>query len=311
MPELPEVETVRDGLARHVLGRTVTGAEVLRDSVVRHQAGGPDELTARLTGRTLTHAVRRGKYCWLLLDGGGTAEPDEALLVHLGMTGQVLVRTDDGTRHPHLRARLYLTDGRLLDLVDQRTFGYAVVDDLVPTGDGRPGGRGAELAALPTRVAHVARDPLDPHLDLGALTRRLRASSSGVKRVLLDQRVVSGIGNIYADEALWRARLHPERPASSVSPARVRGLIAATQEVMTAALAAGGTSFDATYVDVSGAAGWFARELAVYGRAGEPCPRCGRPVVREPFANRSSHRCPRCQPAPDSNRRPRIAPGFA
>ncbi len=306
MPELPEVETVRDGLARHVLGERVGSVEVLRSSAVRRQAGGAGEFTGRLTGRTLTHAVRRGKFCWLLLD-----EPGEALLVHLGMTGQLLVRADDGGVNPHLRARLRLGGDRLLDFVDQRTFGHLLVDDLVPTPDALPGGRGADLPALPSLVAHIGRDLLDPALDEAALARRVRASRSGIKRVLLDQRVVSGLGNIYADEALWRTRLHPERPADALTGPQVRALIAAGRAVMTEALAAGGTSFDATYVDVAGAAGWFARELAVYGREGLPCPRCGRAVVREPFANRSSHRCPRCQPAPRPRRMSRSASGIA
>ena len=297
MPELPEVETVRDGLARHVLGSRITGVEVFRPSAVRHQTGGLPEFAGRLTGRTLTHAVRRGKFCWLLLD-----EPGEALLTHLGMTGQLLVRTDDGTRQPHLRARLRLGPDRLLDFVDQRTFGHLLVDDLVPTGDARPGGLGADLPALPSLVAHIGRDLLDPDVDAAALARRLRASRSGIKRVLLDQRVVSGLGNIYADEALWRSRVHPERPADTLTGPQARALLGAGRAVMTEALAAGGTSFDATYVDVAGAAGWFSRELAVYGREGLPCPRCGSTVVREPFANRSSHRCPRCQPTPRPRR---------
>lgn len=302
MPELPEVETVRDGVARHVVGCTVTDVEVFRASAARRQDAGPPELVARLRGRTVTAAVRRGKFLWLVLDEA--APGGEALLVHLGMSGQLLVRGVP-LDHPHLRARLHLAgrDGQgagVLDFVDQRTFGHVTVVDLVPTPDGAPGGRGSEAPLVPVPVAHIARDALDPHLDRARLVRAVRARRSGIKRVLLDQTVVSGVGNIYADEALWRARMHYERPASALRPADVTRLLDAAADVMREALLAGGTSFDALYVDVDGVSGYFERSLAVYGRAGEPCPRCGAVVVREPFMNRSSYRCPRCQRRPRS-----------
>lgn len=310
MPELPEVETVRDGLARHVLGHRVTGVEVRRDSAVRRQAGAVAEFTGRLSGRTLTAAVRRGKFLWLLLDDGADGE---ALLAHLGMSGQLLVR-DAATPpvdHPHLRARLHLAPGAaqgplVLDFVDQRTFGHLTVVDLVPTADGAAGGHGSGVAAVPEPVAHIARDLLDPALDRAALVARLRSRRTDVKRALLDQTLVSGVGNIYADEALWRARLHYARRTDTLRPTTVGALLDAAADVMSEALRVGGTSFDALYVNVNGASGYFDRSLAVYGQEGRPCPRCGAVVVREPFMNRSSFRCPRCQPRPR-----RVAPAAA
>ncbi|GIG27596.1 bifunctional DNA-formamidopyrimidine glycosylase/DNA-(apurinic or apyrimidinic site) lyase [Cellulomonas marina] len=318
MPELPEVETVRAGLAEHVLGRTVTRVEVRREYSVRRHLAGPADLAGRLTGRRLTAAVRRGKFCWLLLDfGDGTGgrmgdgaagdPPDEALLAHLGMSGQLLVRTgaDEaaaGAEHPHLRVRLHLDDEGALDFVDQRTFGHLGVPDLVPTPDGGPGGLGAPDPLLPEPVAHIARDVLDPALDRDAFVARLRARRTGLKRALLDQTLVSGIGNIYADEALWRARLHYARATDTLRRADVLHALDAAHEVMGEALAQGGTSFDALYVNVNGRSGYFDRSLAVYGQEGRPCPRCGTPVRRDEFMNRSSFTCPRCQPRPRSGR---------
>ncbi len=334
MPELPEVETVRDGLARHVLGRRVTGAAVHHPRAVRRHVGGADDLPGRLTGRTLTAAVRRGKYLWLVLDD----DAGEALLVHLGMSGQLLVRRDRAavtlpppesltnptTPHPaessltaedrvptaspgvppdpakHLRVELDLDDGAQLWFVDQRTFGHLLVAELVPTTDGGPGGHGSPLPALPQPAVHIARDPLDPTLDLAELARRLRRKRTEVKRALLDQSLVSGIGNIYADEALWRARLHPRRATDRLTQGAALEVVAAAADVMREALAAGGTSFDALYVDVEGASGYFARSLDAYGRAGEPCRRCGALMRREAFMGRSSTFCPRCQRAPRS-----------
>ncbi|MBO3101323.1 bifunctional DNA-formamidopyrimidine glycosylase/DNA-(apurinic or apyrimidinic site) lyase [Cellulomonas fengjieae] len=299
MPELPEVETVRDGLARHVLGRTVTGVEVRRDYSVRRHTDGPLDFVGRLRGRRLASAVRRGKFLWLLLD-----RDDDALMAHLGMSGQLLVRHPGAARpeHPHLRVRLDLDDGSALDFVDQRTFGHLSVPDLVPTTDGAPGGLGSPLAAVPAPVAHIARDLLDPALDEAALVAAVRRRRTGLKRALLDQTLVSGIGNIYADEALWRARLHHARPTGALRRSDVVRALESARAVMSEALAQGGTSFDALYVNVNGASGYFDRSLAVYGQKGRPCPRCGTPVRREEFMNRSSFSCPRCQPRPRAPR---------
>ncbi|TDE95755.1 bifunctional DNA-formamidopyrimidine glycosylase/DNA-(apurinic or apyrimidinic site) lyase [Occultella glacieicola] len=313
MPELPEVETVRAGLADHVLGRRIAAVEVSRDRAVRHQEGGAAELAALLVDRTPTAAVRRGKFLWLTLDGPDGAPEDHALLAHLGMSGQLLV-TGPGDpalpetgRNPHLRVRIGFADATELHFVDQRTFGHLTVVPLVPTPDGGPGGfagTSPDRAYLPAPVAHIARDLLDPLLAAPgaparvALNRRIRAGSRGIKRVLLDQEVVSGVGNIYADEALWRARLHYARPTDRLRARQVADLLDAATEVMSEALVAGGTSFDALYVNVNGASGYFDRSLNVYGQEGEPCPRCGTPIVREAFMNRSSYFCPSCQRPP-------------
>jgi formamidopyrimidine-DNA glycosylase len=191
----------------------------------------------------------------------------------------------------HLRVRLSFTDGGPeLRFVDQRTFGGLSLVDTDPAG-------------LPLPVAHIARDPLDPEFDDALFAAALRRRRTGLKRALLDQTLVSGIGNIYADEALWRARLHWARPTSTMTRARSAEVLAAARAVMVEALDQGGTSFDSLYVNVNGESGYFDRELAVYGRTGLPCRRCGALVVREHFMNRSSFRCPRCQ------RRPRDARG--
>ena len=303
MPELPEVETVRDGLARHVVGARVREVEVLRDYSVRRHDGGPSSFASALEGATLVAAVRRGKYLWLPLGVG-----DTALLAHLGMSGQLLVRDGrDPWAHPHLRVRLHLDDaptgGTALDFVDQRTFGHLAVVGLEPTPDGEPGGLGTDAPAVPSPVAHIARDLLDPAVAPGtpgraSLVAAVRRRRTGIKRALLDQTLVSGVGNIYADEALWRARLHYARATDALRPVEVARVLDAAEDVMREALAVGGTSFDALYVNVNGESGYFARGLAVYGREGEPCPRCGTPIVRETFMNRSAHFCPRCQPRP-------------
>ncbi|ROP43763.1 bifunctional DNA-formamidopyrimidine glycosylase/DNA-(apurinic or apyrimidinic site) lyase [Pseudokineococcus lusitanus] len=295
MPELPEVEVVRRGLDAHVVGRTVTDVAVLHPRPVRRHLAGPLDFAGRLAGARVDAAVRRGKYLWLQLDTG------DALSAHLGMSGQMLVQDPAAEAERHLRVRLDLDDGTQLRFVDQRMFGGLLVVPLVPTPDGLPAGTSADgpsAPLLPPEVAHVARDPLDPYLDLERLVERVRARRTGVKRALLDQTLLSGVGNIYADEALWRSRLHGARPTDALTRPAVRRLVADVADVMRDALAQGGTSFDALYVNVNGASGYFDRSLAVYGQAGRPCPRCGTAVVREAFMNRSSHRCPRCQPVP-------------
>lgn len=287
MPELPEVEVVRRGLAEHVLGRRVTSVEVRHPRSVRRQAGGAVELGERLGGRVLRAVRRRGKYLWIELGESGDGEVEAALLAHLGMSGQLLVQPADRLDEAHLRIRLrFDDDGPELRFVDQRTFGGLTVTDVT----------GPE--ALPVPVAHIGRDPLDPAFDAEAAVGALRRRRTGLKRALLDQTLVSGIGNIYADEALWRAKLHYERPTATLSRPEGRRLLAAASEVMGEALAAGGTSFDALYVNVEGDSGYFDRALAVYGQSDRPCPRCGTPVRRAPFMNRSSFWCPTCQPRP-------------
>jgi formamidopyrimidine-DNA glycosylase len=293
MPELPEVEVVRRGLERWVAGRGVARAEVLHPRAVRRHAPGEREFEARLAGRTVEAARRRGKYLWLPLKGGGEAEGGEALLAHLGMSGQLLVVDPGSPAEKHLRVRLTFADGGPeLRFVDQRTFGHLLVAPLV---DG-PFGR------VPEPVAHIAPDPMEVAFDEDAFARRLRARRTGIKRALLDQSLISGVGNIYADEALWRARLHWARPTETLTRPKIGELVAAVREVMAAALDQGGTSFDHLYVNVNGESGYFDRYLAVYGRRDEPCPRCGTPIRRDAFMNRSSYSCPKCQPRPRNAR---------
>ena len=350
MPELPEVETVRAGIADHSLGRPVRAVRVVDARSLRRHLPGPAHFEAALTGRTLRGAYRRGKYLWLTLSESDGTLADEALVVHLGMSGQLLVRDEPGSESDsdsgndsearaafdeqprHLRVALELgpagatggaagTGQRLL-FVDQRIFGGMFLSPLVPDvpaavaankvapGESAPEG-GTDFSAVPERflvpeaVKHIARDPLDEFFDPAAVRRKFLRTFSGIKKVLLDQSVISGVGNIYADEALWRARLHYAKPARTLSAAQTRELLEAVTDVLRESLAAGGTSFDALYVNVLGESGYFERSLNAYGRAGEPCHRCaeaGRTslIVREPFQNRSSYRCPHCQRAPRS-----------
>jgi formamidopyrimidine-DNA glycosylase len=280
MPELPEVEVVRRGLAAHVTGRTISAVRVHHPRAVRRHEAGPADLTARLLGTQVTGTGRRGKYLWLTLGDGS------ALVVHLGMSGQMLLGAVPNENH--LRIAALLDDGTALSFVDQRTFGGWMLADLV-TVDGTD---------VPIPVAHLARDPLDPKFNRDGVVTVLRRKHSGIKRQLLDQTVVSGIGNIYADEALWRARINGSRPASSLTRAKLGELLDAAADVMTDALGQGGTSFDSLYVNVNGESGYFERSLDAYGREGEPCRRCGAVMRREKFMNRSSFYCPRCQPRP-------------
>ena len=359
MPELPEVETVRAGLADHSLGRPVQAVRVVDARSLRRHLPGPAHFEAALTGRTLRGAYRRGKYLWLTLSEPDGALADEALVVHLGMSGQLLVRDEPGgesggdsgndsearaafdEQPRHLRVALELgpaeatggaastsraSTGQRLLFVDQRIFGGMFLSPLVPDVPAAVAGEmapeegtnpGADSSAVPEHflvserflvpqaVKHIARDPLDEFFDPAAVRRKFLRTSSGIKKVLLDQSVISGVGNIYADEALWRARLHYAKPARTLSAAQTRNLLEAVTQVLRESLAAGGTSFDALYVNVLGESGYFERSLNAYGRAGEPCHRCaeaGRTslIVREPFQNRSSYRCPHCQRAPRS-----------
>ncbi|MFD4396271.1 bifunctional DNA-formamidopyrimidine glycosylase/DNA-(apurinic or apyrimidinic site) lyase [Kitasatospora sp. NPDC058397] len=286
MPELPEVEVVRRGLANWVAGRTVADVQVLHPRAVRRQPAGAADFTARLTGTTLGTAQRRGKYLWVPLAGSGAGF---SLIGHLGMSGQLLVQDPSVPDETHLRVRLRFADGgRELRFVDQRTFGALAVEE---AEDGDPEG-------TPLSIAHIARDPLDPRFDDAAFAAALRAKRTTVKRALLDQTLISGVGNIYADEALWRSRLHYDRPTATLTRPQAAELLANAREVMTAALAVGGTSFDSLYVNVNGESGYFSRDLDAYGREHEPCRRCGTPIRRAAWMNRSSYFCPRCQRVP-------------
>ena len=282
MPELPEVEVVRAGLERHVLGSTIESVEVLHPRPVRRDHRGPAGFAAALVGRRIAAVRRRGKYFWLSLDNG------DALLGHLGMSGQMLLHEPGALDERHLRVRFGLVtpDVRRLEMrfVDQRMFGGLAVS----TGG----------ADLPAEIVHIARDPIDPEFDDAEFVRRARRRTSAVKRLLLDQGLISGVGNIYADEALWRARLHGDRLGTKLRAADVRRVLDEVRTVMAAALLEGGTSFDALYVNVNGQSGYFDRSLHAYGQEGLPCDRCGTPIRRVAFTNRSSFFCPVCQPVP-------------
>lgn len=277
MPEMPEVEVVRRGLAEHVTGLRITAVEVLHPRAVRRHPVGAADFADSLTGARIHAARRRGKYLWLPVDG------ERAIVAHLGMSGQLLVQPAGTLDQPHLRVRFsFEDDDRQLRFVDQRTFGGLAVDVLGADG-------------VPSGISHIAVDPLDPSFDDAAFGSALRRRRTGVKRALLDQSLISGIGNIYADEALWRARLHYARPTETLTRAEAQRVLDAARAVMTDALSQGGTSFDRLYVNVNGQSGYFERSLEVYGREGEPCSRCGTPIRRDPFMNRSSYFCPACQ----------------
>lgn len=298
MPELPEVEVVRAGLVPALAGSRLDVVSVLDARSLTRHLGDAEDFEARLTGRRIDAVVRRGKFLWMPL-AETDAAPAEAIVGHLGMSGQMLLREPDTPtlRHERIRFDVRHPDhGELaMVFVDQRTFGSLAIDRLQPTDDAAAAGRGSDTALIPSQVAHIARDPLDPAFDDRAFRAALGRTRSAIKRALLDQTVVSGIGNIYADEALWAARLHPERPANELPTRAVGRLLGEVRAVLDRALAEGGTSFDAQYVNVNGQAGYFAHSLNAYGRTGQACPRCGTPIVRVSFTNRSSHYCPRCQ----------------
>ncbi|WAH96697.1 bifunctional DNA-formamidopyrimidine glycosylase/DNA-(apurinic or apyrimidinic site) lyase [Arthrobacter sp. MMS18-M83] len=324
MPELPEVEVVRRGLARWVRGRSITSVDVLDPRSIRRHALGTEDFVGNLEHATVLDVVRRGKFLWMPLqaegprgaDGARSTDADRlpgvALMAHLGMSGQLLMQDPGVPDEKHLKVRINLSqsDGmpEQLRFVDQRIFGGLFVTSLVPTPDGGPGGEGeAPLPEIAEEASHIARDPLDPHFSFDDFYRKVKARKTGLKRALLDQGVISGIGNIYADEALWRAKLHYARPTDTLRRADAMRIVDAAREVMMDALAAGGTSFDSLYVNVNGDSGYFARSLDAYGRAGEPCRRCAAAglagvIKREQFMNRSSYTCPVCQPKPRNGR---------
>ncbi|MBG6057735.1 DNA-formamidopyrimidine glycosylase [Cryobacterium sp. MP_M5] len=298
MPELPEVEVVRSGIEPAATNAVIAAVEVFEERSLRRHDPVPGTFAGLLEGRRILGAVRRGKFLWLPLDSG------RALVIHLGMSGQVLLRAPGSDPDRMLRVRLHLDHPAhgelLLHFVDQRIFGSMAVDTLQPTRDGLAGGysgaaSGDWSALIPSQVAHIARDPIDPDFSADAFLAALARRKTGVKRALLDQTLISGIGNIYADEALYDARLHYDQPADSLSCARARLLLDSVRVILGRALAEGGTSFDAQYVNVNGESGYFSHSLTAYGQQGKPCPRCGTVLVRQQFMNRSSHLCPRCQ----------------
>ncbi|MFD6698957.1 MULTISPECIES: bifunctional DNA-formamidopyrimidine glycosylase/DNA-(apurinic or apyrimidinic site) lyase [unclassified Microbacterium] len=298
MPELPEVEVVRAGLAPALTGARILAVAVHDERALTRHAAGAADFVARLEGSEVVTVARRGKFLWMPLATAGP-ESSSAIVGHLGMSGQLLLRRPDAPAERHERIRLFAEHPQHGELAvvfaDQRTFGSLAVDALVPTSDGHAAGWGSDAPLLPSQVSHIARDPMDEAFQESVFRRALRTRSSAIKRVLLDQNLISGVGNIYADESLWAARIHPETPASVLSTVAANRLLAEVRAVLEKALAEGGTSFDAQYVNVNGEAGYFAHSLEAYGREGIPCSRCGTPIKRVSFMNRSSHFCPRCQ----------------
>jgi formamidopyrimidine-DNA glycosylase len=299
VPELPEVEVVRSGLAPAVTGATVTGVTVFEERSLKRHGAPSTDFVARLTGARFSEPRRRGKFLWIPLveaehepSMNSVAEPAESLMIHLGMSGQVLLREFDAPFDRLTRISLAIAHpehGPLrVDFVDQRIFGSMAIDDLVPSPD-------VAGDLVPSQVLHIARDPMDQNFDDAKFFARLRARKTGIKRALLDQSLISGIGNIYADEALWASRIHYDQPTAVLTLPRAKTLLAEVRLVLGKALAEGGTSFDQQYLNVNGESGYFSHSLNAYGQQGLPCPRCGRPIVREQFMNRGSHFCAFCQ----------------
>lgn len=290
MPELPEVETVRAGLSTHITGNSFTSIDVFNTRSIRQHVGGGKDFAKQLLDTSIRCVSRRGKFLWMPLLADGE-ESDRALVMHLGMSGQALLVPRDAENESQLRVKFGLNrDDIELRFVDQRMFGGVHVDYLVQVDD----------EALPQSALHIARDALDPRIDVDAVIAKYRKRTAGVKSLLLNQELMSGVGNIYADEALWLSKIHYETPGQRLSAKQWRELIGNVQDVMRKAVMAGGTSFDDLYVSVNGESGWFEVSLNAYGQENEPCRRCGRPIVREAWSNRSSFRCPSCQRRPRS-----------
>lgn len=305
MPELPEVETVRAGLAPAVTNATIESIEVLDVRSLKRHPGGVQDFVNTLVGSKILGVVRRGKFLWLPIEVAGEKR-QLALVGHLGMSGQMLLRKPSDPEDKLTRVVIHLrtSKGKAVEFrfIDQRIFGSLAIDELQPTADGKPGGFSAGvgkgkpwLNLIPIQAAHISRDPLDDDFDETAVLAKFQKKNSGIKRVLLDQQTLSGIGNIYADEALWRAKLHYDQPAASIKPAKARELLEHVREILAKAVAEGGTSFDEQYKNVNGESGYFAVSLNAYGMTGLPCARCGRQIKRENWMNRGSHFCPNCQ----------------
>lgn len=308
MPELPEVETVRAGLAPAATNAIVEAVDVFDERSLKRHPGGPKDFIQVLVGAKILGSVRRGKFLWFPLELSTDKKPKHqlALVGHLGMSGQMLLRKEGSPEDKLTRVILHLKTARgkkvELRFIDQRIFGSLAIDELQATIDGKPGGYSAGvgkakpwLNLVPTQAAHIQRDPLDENFDEQMVLEKFQKKNSGIKRVLLDQQTLSGIGNIYADEALWRSKLHFDQPASSISKAKALELLSHVREILSKAVEVGGTSFDEQYKNVNGESGYFAVSLNAYGMTGEPCGRCGRPIKRESWMNRGSHFCPNCQ----------------
>ncbi len=275
MPELPEVETVRRGLQHLVTGYRIESADQLHPRALKPESIAP---LGDLVGAKITGTARRGKFIWLTLNR------PYVLVAHLGMSGQFLIHQKNHPRATHIRAQFDLRKGlrnRELVFNDQRTFGWLSVEQ---TQD-----------QIPTSALHIAPDPFDPLFDKARTIEKFRKRNIKIKTALLNQEIMSGVGNIYADETLWRAKVHPEISTADLSPKKLLTVIDCATEVMGEAIKQGGTSFDDLYINVNGESGFFEQSLAAYGQEDEPCPRCGTPIRRIVFGARSSHFCPRCQ----------------
>lgn len=298
MPELPEVEVVRRGLITHLTDATLRDVEVLHPRTGRRYPGGSTALAEALEGATIATIDRRGKYLWCVLktvpNGPTTSANAQALLIHLGMSGQVIIDDGAAALRAHCRMRAHIGSGRSISFVDQRTFGYLTLDELV--WDQRT------QRWIPSLARHIAPDPLEEGFDLLETAREVRRHRVPIKTALLNQEIISGVGNIYADEALWAASLHGTRLASGLTYAQLTTVLMEVQTVMRRALAVGGTSFDALYVNAAGEPGYFARSLHAYGKAGEPCDRCGTPLISMVVGGRSHTYCPSCQKLPTRTR---------
>ena len=313
MPELPEVETVRAGLAPALTNATVTAIEVLDARSFKRHVGGVDDFIATMVGSKILAVVRRGKFLWMPLElpTGRSSGHKLAMVGHLGMSGQMLLRTPGFAEDKLTRVIIHAVSesGERVEMrfIDQRLFGSLAIDDLVPTSDGLPGGFSNGLGVtssgestwwrnlIPASAAHIMRDPLDGDFDEKFVLARFKKKNSGIKRVLLDQQTLSGIGNIYADEALWRSKLHYDQPAASLTGPKAKELLQHVREILAKAVTEGGTSFDEQYKNVNGESGYFAVSLNAYGMTGLPCKRCGTQIKRENWMNRGSHFCPKCQ----------------
>lgn len=280
MPELPEVETVRRGLAPILTGKKIQSIEILHPRAIRAGAKLP---MAAACGARIESVARRGKFLWFQLDR------EFSLVGHLGMSGQMLIVPKSSPIGKHTRARINFGDRRYeLRFNDQRTFGWLSVDPLVQSDSGE----------LPEPCAHIASDIFASDFDTKSVIKEIKSRKSQIKKVLLNQEILSGIGNIYADEALWYSKIHPEKLASNLREEEIARLLRSVKRVFGSALKAGGTSFDDLYINVNGESGYFEVSLRAYGREDEPCRRCGTLIRRISFANRSSHFCPTCQRAP-------------
>lgn len=307
MPELPEVETVRAGLSSALTGAKVLSVSVLDARSLKRHLAGPSDFVQTITGAKILAVVRRGKFLWMPLElAKPSAAKQLALVGHLGMSGQMFLRKPSDAEDKLTRVVLTLETAKRKTIefrfIDQRIFGSLAIDELVETHDSKPGGFTTSAAIgkwwqnlIPSTAAHIARDPLDENFDAEFVRAKFAKKNSGIKRVLLDQQVMSGVGNIYADEALWATKLHYDQPANSLSKATFDSLLVEVKRILAAAVAEGGTSFDEQYKNVNGESGYFEVSLNAYGMTDNPCNRCGRAIRRDSWMNRGSHFCPNCQ----------------